>query len=585
MILIVCIVFLLVFLASISGWGALAMSRLRSWPERFGAGTLVVFFLTAAAGWSGLLAPAVLWTVLAFGLVLWGGLGGFSVPRGYLFVGICGLFMLPMVMLPPVSRDGMIHHLYQARLWLEAGRIVRPQWCGFFSYPYLTESLYALAGGTFGFEVSRAVSFTGFLASCWVVTGYFLKREGKRAALLSLLVLLSIPELFRNATWSYSDSFLVFFGLLTYTELLKEKANPMLVLVWAGAASCCKYNGFLVMASVLVLMPFRFRHLSKKILIAAGAAGGFIVAWWALPNLIQWGNPVYPLLRSVFGPADSAGVGASNYFANSGFATSLHSFKDYLLLPVRISLHGEWNDPALFDGSSGPLLLAGSIMAIPLLKNRRRKFLLPLLYMLFTVIAKGSALRVRYLLPGLAMLALPVAEAISALLRRRGAVRYAALILTAVCLAWSAEKAAGLYKLEKPWSYQNESVYLSARTGYWNFYRECGDFVSLEDTTLLVNLSRPFYFPGYAVFDRNGLPISLVDMLWSGCGAEEMVDSLENRGIEFIAADMFLTSINLTPELEEEQLYQWRDFVCRWLEPQMTLGSHVLFRIRSEPAF
>ncbi|MBD3276960.1 MAG: hypothetical protein GF388_01555, partial [Candidatus Aegiribacteria sp.] len=562
----------MVLTASISGWGAVAMPRLRSWPERFGAGTLLVFFLMAAAGWSGFLSSAVLWTVLSLGMLLWARPGGFSVSRGFLLAGICGLFMLPLVMLPPLSRDGMIHHLYQARLWLEAGRIVRPQWCGFFSYPYLTESLYTLAGGTFGFRVSRAVSFIGFLASCSVLTGYFLKRGRKRAAVLSLLVLLSIPELYRNATWSYSDSFLVFFGLLTYVEMLREKSNPVLVLVWAGAAACCKYNGFLVMVSVLILMPFRFRRLSRKTLIAAGAAGTFMVAWWALPNLLQWGNPVYPLLRSVFGPVEEAGTGASDYFAGSAFRTSLHTVKDYILLPVRISLHGRWDDPALFDGSSGPLLLAGSIMALPLLKDKRRKFLLPLLYMLFTVAAKGSALRVRYLLPGLAMLALPVTEAVTALLRKKGAVRYAAIVLTAGCLAWSAEKVSGLYLLERPWNYRGEGAYLSARTGYYDFYKGCEDFVASGDTTYLVNLSRPFYFPGYAVFDGNGLPISFVDLLWRGCGSEAISDSMRVRGIDFIAADMFLTSINVAPELDEDQLLQWKDFVCRWLEPRMTMG-------------
>jgi 4-amino-4-deoxy-L-arabinose transferase-like glycosyltransferase len=283
----------------------------------------------------------------------------------------------------------MIHHLYQARMWLEAGRIVRHEWSGFFSYPYLTESFFALAGGTFGFRLSRVVSFLGFLASCSVITGYFLREGRKKAAILSLAVLLSIPELFRNASWSYSDSFLIFFALLAYVEVIRKDGSPVLAVLWAGGASCCKYNGFLVLVSVCLLLPFYFKNMSRRTLIMSACAAVFTTAWWALPNILQWGNPVYPLFRGLFGPEYHVSGRVSEYYAAGSFSTSLNGFTDYLLLPIRISLYGEWNNPALFDGASGPLLLAGSILALPVLSKRRRKFLLPLLYILFTLSIQG----------------------------------------------------------------------------------------------------------------------------------------------------------------------------------------------------
>ena len=261
------LIFLLIAGISISGWGVLALPRLESWSGKFGAGSLLMFFLISAAGWSGLMTPAILWAILAIGTLLWIHPGRFSIPSGGLMIAFCGLLIFPLILLPPISRDAMIHHLYQARIWLEAGRIVRPDWSGIFSYPYLVESFYTIAGGTFGFRFSRVVSLLGFLAACSVLTGFFLRKGKRKTAIISLIVLMSIPELVRNASWSYSDSFLIFFSLLAYVELIRKKGNPVLAVIWAGGASCCKYNGFIVLVSVCILLPFFFKNMTGKVIL------------------------------------------------------------------------------------------------------------------------------------------------------------------------------------------------------------------------------------------------------------------------------------------------------------------------------
>lgn len=583
MLILIVFTFLLMIAASISGWGAVTLPGSLSWPERFGAGSLVLFFLISAAGWSGFLVSGVLWSIIIAGILLWVRPGRFSMPMGGLYIAICGLMVIPLVLLPPVSRDAMIHHLYQARIWLEAGRIVRPDWSGFFSYPYLTESFYALTGGTFGFRISRVVSFLGFLASCSVITGYFLRDGRKKAAILSLAILLSIPELFRNASWSYSDSFLIFFSLLAYVEFVRKDGNPVLAVLWAGGASCCKYNGFLMLVSVCLLLPVYFKNMSRRTLIMSACAVLFTTIWWALPNILQWGNPVYPLFSGLFGPAYHVSARASEYFAAGSFSTSLNNIADYFLLPVRMSLHGEWDNPALFDGASGPLLLAGTILALPVLKNRRRKFMLPLIYILLVLISKGDAVRVRYLLPGLAMLSIPVSVAMVKLLASSSrTVKYATGILIAGCLIWSADRIMDLYADEMPWRFQDDSAYLSEKASYYDFYLECERFITPEDSTLLVNIERPFYYPGYAILDERRVPLELMEMLWAGMESAEIADSLENRGITHLAVDMFLTSINVSPELSFYELRQWRELVSFRLNPLLTVDNYILFEIRTD---
>jgi hypothetical protein len=575
-----CLGFLLVTAASLTGWGALAIPGIRQWPERFGAGTLVMFFLLAAAGWSGIMVPAVLWVLLAAGLLLWARPGRFCVPPGLGLVSLCGLLVLPLVMLPPASRDAMIHHLYQARLWIDAGRIVRPEWSGFFSYPYLTETLYSLAGGTFGFRISRAVSLLGFMAACSVPAAWFLGKGRRKEAILSLLVLISIPELVRNASWSYSDSFLVFFALLAYSEILKDDGSPLMAVIWGAAAACCKYNGILVLVSVFVLLPVHFRRLPWKALAVSLGAALFISSWWAVPNLMQWGNPVYPLLRGLLGPENQVSHRAAGYFATAPFSTSLHGVVDYLLLPVRMSVHGQWDNPVFFDGASGPLLLGGVIISLPVLRGKRRKFLLPMLYLLLTLLFKGEGIRTRYMLPGFAMLSIPVSEALGILLLSRGRlVRYATVALLAGCVFWSGNRIVELYSEERPWELPSDAEYLSRKLPEYDFFIHCGEYVSHGDTTLALNIGRVFYYPGYAVFDENSAPLGLLGMFWSGKGSEEVADSLRRLGVTRVAADMFLTSINLPAVLEPAELGQWNEFISLRLVPLLTEGNYALFRL------
>ncbi|MEN8208870.1 MAG: hypothetical protein ABFR50_06435 [Candidatus Fermentibacteria bacterium] len=576
------LVFLFAAALSISGYGALLFPESQSWAGRFGAGTLLMFFLLSIAGWAGFLVPALLWGILAAGTLLWIHPGRFTMPRGGALIALCGLVLFPLALLPPVSRDAMIHHLYQARIWLDAGRIIRPDWSGVFSYPYLVESFYTLAGGTFGFNVSRVVSLLGFLALCSVPVGYFLREGRKKTAIISLIVLMSIPELVRNATWSYSDSLLVFFSLLSYLELLRKNGNPVLAVLWAGGASCCKYNGFIVLLSVCILLPLYFRNMSRKTVLYSVLAAFFTTAWWAVPNILQWGNPVYPLFQGIFGPDIPLSSRAAEYLAMNPVSTSLNGILDYILLPVRISLHGQWNNPGLFDGASGPLLLAGTILAFPFVRNKRRKFLLPFLYMLITLIANGAAVRVRYLLPGLVMLSIPVTEAYGSFLSGRNRImRTAALVLIGVCVIWSAEKILTLYEHERPWEFQDDETYLDEHAFYYDFFQKCELYISESDTTLLLNMNRPFYFPGYAVFDHAVVPLELMEMLWSGMESEEIVSILSDRGITHLAVDMLLTSINITPELSADQLEQWRRFVSFNLHPVLTVDRFILFRLKS----
>ncbi|MBD3369616.1 hypothetical protein GF402_04550 [Candidatus Fermentibacteria bacterium] len=574
--------FLLALLgACVLGWGTLLLPDL-SWSRRYGAGAIALYLALAMVGWIGGLHPFALWPFLAAGLVFALKRPRRLLPPSPIVLLVGAVVLLPLAGLPPFSRDAMNHHLYLPRLWLEHGEILRPGWSPYFSYPYLTEALYSLVGGTVGFRVSRLVSLSGLLAAGAAVSEAW-RRRG-RAALLAPVVLLSMPEALRNATWSYADSYLVLFSVLAFVDL-GRKGHPaaMRALVWASAAACCKYNGLIVLLLVCVfLVAQRWRTMEARVVGRGAVVVLVLSATWALPNLLRWGNPVHPLLEK----ADPVCEREERLLRDRReFGAAIDDVGDVLLLPVRLSVYGEWDDPRRFDGSSGPLLLAGVVLALFLLRSERMRLLgLPLCYLIVAQVSRGTSVRVRYLLPGLAMLSVPAAKALQRTMERGRLIRWVVSGLILVCLAWTGARVSRLYEKDKPWKAITEESYLEHRLPYLRFYRMAAGVAEEDHLTLFVNMgNRAFYFPSEVVYDPDRLPMRLLRMLWSGRTSSEMAGELASDGVDFVAANMVYTSINMPSQLSGPEMDRLRAFFARELDPLLSYGPYVLFKLNGRP--
>ncbi len=551
-------------------------------PVRLGAGILVICTITGILGWAGLLTPVMLWAVL--GLSVASLLMNRRSPhgRGLILVLAAALVLLPLAGMPPVARDAMNHHLYLPRLWLESGAIYRPGWARFFSYPYLVELLYALTGGTIGFRAAGTVSLAGFLCSlAALVEGGGERRRGD--GILAALILLSIPEAFRNATWAYADSFLVLFSVLAFVELTSGQGRPARAAVWAAAAAACKYNGLVVAAVVAAALPLRFR-LSPGRLAACWGLILLLCLPWAVPNLVEHSNPVYPLLSGLFGTARELAPQSQQLIDDYGrFVSAVDGPLGYVMLPLRVSLGGRWDDPRSFDGASGPLLLAGTLLFLMLGRNRRR-IVIPAAVIILSIVFMGHSIRTRYLLPGLAMLCLPAAEGLGEAFSRRGFAGIAAKVMAAVCLGWSASWLVRLYAAEKPWE-AGEEDFLQSRLPYMGFYEICDSVLEDDDTTLFVNMgNRAFYFPAPVIFEESRFPIPLLDRIYRGMSADSIAADLRMSGVRYIAAEMDVSQINLSEALDDSDFAVWRDFATNRLEPVASEGPYILFRLDAEKA-
>ena len=569
-------------MAAVYGWGRLVFPG-GDWSGRYGAGALAVYALVAILGWIGLLRPAFLWVVAAVGLASVIARPGSLLPKGWKAVLAAALILLPLAALPPFSRDAMNHHLFLPRLWLENGALFRPAWAKFFSFPYLVESLQALVGGTAGLRFGRLVSLSGLLASVACVSR--IAGGGRRGA-AAAVVLLSIPELLRNGTWAFADTYLVLFSLLALKDLSKGEAPPWRPLLWASAAACCKYNGAILIPLVALALLMKRRSWSRRDVGLSLAAVALPALTWALPNLIQWGNPVYPRLAGIFGGIERSARAEALLADFRAYTASLRGVEDLLLLPVRMSMSGQWDNPRLFDGSSGPLLLAGLVLSLIISRRRRVELWLPLAYIVLAQAVLGPVVRVRYLLPGLAMLSVRAAGGLLDAARRGRAATLLIGGLAAVCLIWSGSWLVRLYGISRPWSYRNDSQYLEEMVPYMEFYRECGEVLESGSVTLLVNLgNRAYYFPGDVRFDAERFPMTLLEKFWRDMSAEDVAEELREAGITHIALNINYTVDNLFVELDAAQRSQCSILIRRYARPLVIRPPYGLLRLEevSEP--
>jgi 4-amino-4-deoxy-L-arabinose transferase-like glycosyltransferase len=571
----------LVLILAFEGLGKL-IARGRSVSERLAAGALALALLVAAAGWLGLLNGPVLWVLLIVPAILAFRRPLPSLPRaGWLLV-ISFALLFPLAAMPPMARDALNHHLYLPRLWLENGGILRPGFASYFSYPYLVELFYCMSGATFGFGTSSVVSLAGFLMAllaAWETAEEWRKGTG----LLAALVLLSIPEALRNATWAYSDSFLVLFSILAWRELIRQEGSAARASLWAASAAACKYNGLIVLFLVALALPLRFRPRAS-VLAASIAIMAGISMTWALPNIVEHGNPLYPLLGGVFGTSRDLAPEARQLLSDyGGFVAAVGGPLDLLVLPLRLAVGGEWDDPRRFDGSAGPLILLGTALFL-LAGPRRKTLVLPLLCILFGVLASWPAVRVRYILPGLAMLCIPAAGGLQEALSGRRFPGMAVAVAGAVCIGWTASSLLRLYVAERPWE-AGRSGFLESRLPFMRFYEMSDTVLETGDTTLFLNMgNQAFYYPGYVIYEESLFPLPLLDRIWRGMDADSIALELRESGVGYVAMDMAISDANLPGLLDAEGFAVWRDFAARKLEPVVSDGPYVLFRLAEEKA-
>lgn len=239
------------------------------------------------------------------------------------------LMALPFVILlllngctPPFDFDVREYHLQGPKEWFQAGQISFLEHNVYTSFPFLSEML-SLSGMVLaddwndGALVGKVILACFQLLTTLCVFATARRWFGTPAALTGALTYLTVPWTLRISLIAYAEGSITFYLMATVmcgliaASVTDQAIQRRLILVTgllAGSAMACKYPGVVsvVIPVGILLLWMQRRHRSQlpaaALLFTAGVL--LTVGPWLIRNTVNTGNPVYPLLYSVFGASD-----------------------------------------------------------------------------------------------------------------------------------------------------------------------------------------------------------------------------------------------------------------------------------------
>ena len=315
------------------------------------------------------------------------------------------IFTAIFCFLPEISNDALAIQLYCAKIFAKKTSI-SPSFYAIDSYrPLLMSVLYSTGLLFQNVAISKLFHwFCGVLLVGALAVRVEESTGNKRLALFSCLMLWLTPTLMNQITTTYIDAGVSLFIFLGYAVLADNFGNPKPTNfffggVLIGLAVAIRPLSLGAAFPVLTMISLGlFRNDVRRQLIFCGflfALGVLLTSlYWFLRDWIYTGNPVYPLLGSLFGTEDYAQL-SSIYFHGMGLPRSLGSF---LCIPLDITFKPQYFD---YHHWVGPIYLC----ALPLflyaavkIKEARSHFKFVLF---FTVFWYFTGQNVRYLLPAL----------------------------------------------------------------------------------------------------------------------------------------------------------------------------------------
>lgn len=292
----------------------------------FGIGTTALGALTLLAGRAGLLDPWIF--RIGLGVIAMAGLGTsklWQIERPRLDVRwlLAGLIIAPFLvimllgaMLPAIDFDALEYHLQGPKEYFQAGRIAFLPHNVYTSMPFGVEMLHLMGmevlgdwwwGGLVG-QLLVALYAPAAAVLIAAATG----RVGtRRAAWLAAVIYLSTPWIYRMAVIAYVEGPLCFYhaaliwGVIRgWTETRNERGPLWLLLgLLAGGAMACKYPALIsaVIPLGLLALVDCWRARSIAPVLACLMGWSMVMAPWLARNVVDTGNPVYPLGYQVFG--------------------------------------------------------------------------------------------------------------------------------------------------------------------------------------------------------------------------------------------------------------------------------------------
>jgi 4-amino-4-deoxy-L-arabinose transferase-like glycosyltransferase len=354
-----------------------------------------------------------------------------------LLAGLLVLVILCIVFLslvPPVSKDELVHHLAVPKLYLKHGGMIELPFMLFSYYPMNLDLLY-LIPLYFGNDIiPKFIHFSFALLTAGLLFGYLKRRTGAGYALFGAVFFLSVPIMVKLSISAYVDLGVLFFSFASLLLLLKWSESgfkgKFLIFsgVMAGLAMGTKYNALVTTALLTLFVPILsarqakgnfFRSASHGLLFLVVAL--LVFSPWMARNYAWKKNPIFPLYDHRFNPRSSSSSGADqsqDQSINAGFGVFViregiyhETWWEIALVPIRVFFQGQDGSPKHFDGKLNPFLLLLPVFAFWRMREDReevrkeKKIMLAFVVLFFAIAFFTSDLRIRYIAPIIPVLA------------------------------------------------------------------------------------------------------------------------------------------------------------------------------------
>jgi hypothetical protein len=335
-----------------------------------------------------------------------------------------------LCLVPPVSRDALIHHLAVPKLYLKHGGMYEIPFMPFSYYPMNVDLLY-LIPLYFGNDIiPKFIHFSFALLTAGLLFGYLKRRTDVIYALFGVVFFLSIPIVVKLSTTAYIDLGIIFFSTASLIYLMRWMENGfkmkflIISAVFCGLGLGTKYNGLITLFLLTLLVPFLYARTrgNRKLGLLKSIWHGLLFFAISLLVFSPWmardyhwkRNPIYPLYDNWFNPSKPVSQTDVSTRTEARGGHSIFVYRkvvyhedwwEMALLPVRLFFEGKDGDPRHFDGKLNPFLLLLPFFAFYRSRQdsefiRREKRIFFAFALLFFAFAFFSTdLRMRYISP------------------------------------------------------------------------------------------------------------------------------------------------------------------------------------------
>ncbi len=243
-----------------------------------------------------------------------------------LAVAIPAVLGLLGVLTPEVRHDPLFYHTQVPQLWLNFGRMVEVPENGHSYFPYGFEMLYAW-GLALGSD-SAAKSFHWLAGLAAAGAAGRLGQVAGGSAWPAAAFFYAMPFIVYLSTTTYIDLATGMYGLTALAVAFGaggERVTLRMLLfgVLTGSAMATKYTAWPIVGVPFGVLALGWLWRRPALLAGVGVATLVPLAPWVIRNVVFVGNPVAPLMVSVFGPQSAFETGLAgrfDSFAGEGFS-------------------------------------------------------------------------------------------------------------------------------------------------------------------------------------------------------------------------------------------------------------------------